>query len=381
VLCLGLALGVSGCGGHRRPAGTPADTVSIYTSLPFEGPYAGDARLIYDAEQLALAQAGSVVNGFRVELRRLDDSNAAGQWEPTLVRVNAQQAASDHSAIAYIGELAPGSSLASIPILSGAGILQVTPADETTAVSGGTFARVVPTDAQEADAQLAILEKLGVRRVYLVKDRSMYGAETAAAATGDAESYGIEIVDPSGRYLRASTRALVRTIKRSKAAALLYAGGPGDGLAAFWNALSAADPAIKKIASAAVTDAPSWSRSDLAARGGTYLSAPGLPYSALPLAGRQFRTDFLAAYGARANWETGIFGYVAMTGVLDALYRLGPRAKDPEKGVAKAFLATRNLPSALGAYSIEGGQTTFDSYFFTTYSKDGAPTTFTPGPG
>jgi branched-chain amino acid transport system substrate-binding protein len=363
-----------------------AGTLTIYTSLPFEGPYAVDARYIFDAEQLALSQAGGAVNGLKVVLRRLDDASpVTKRWDPARVAANARTAAGDLSTIAYIGELTPGSSGDSIPVLSSAGILQVSPGDTATNLAGATFARVVPPASAEALAQLAAMEKKGVKRLYLLEDRTTFGADIAAAAIAHAAAYGITVVDPSGKYLDGDTRSLVRAIKRSKAGGLLYAGGPAADVAAFWNALSATDTTIKKFASAAITDAASWPAANLAARYNTFLSAPGLPRLVLPRAGTQFVSDFLATYGSHVSpdvvggtWTSAIFGYVAMSGVLEALYGLGPHARDPRARVATAYLATKRLPSALGAYSIVNGQTTFQRYLFTRYDKVGHPAPYTP---
>lgn len=382
LLCLALAAAVSGCGGHARHPRALAGTLTIYTSLPFEGINAADARATYDAEQLALAQAGAVVGGFKIVLKRLDNAtSASGEAEPRMVAADAQMAADDASAIAYIGELTPGSSAESIPILSKAGILQVSPGDTATGLKGATFARVVPSDSDEAVAQLTAMRKLRVKRLYLLKDRSAYGADIAGVATSDAAIYGIDLINPGGRYLGPNTRSLVRDIARSKADAVLYAGVPANSLPALLNGLSLQHRTIRKFASAAVTEAPSWADTTAAARSNTFLSAPGLPRLGLPRAGNQFVNDFVAAYGSHVPWTSGIFGYVAMSGVLDALYRLGPHVGDPRPSVLASFLGTTGLPSALGTYSVVDGQTTFQHYFFTNDETHGVPASFTPGLG
>jgi branched-chain amino acid transport system substrate-binding protein len=363
-------LALSGCGGHgRRARSLPG--VSIYTSLPTQGPYAAAANAIYDGEQLALAQAGGVVSDFRVTLKRLDEAGTAAAAAATAAGASARTAAADKSTIAYIGDLAPGSSSGSIPVLSPAGILQVSPGDSADGVAGATFARVVPSDASEAGAELAEMGTLGVTRVFLLKDRSTYGRDIAATAIADAPGYSIDIVNPGGTYLRADTRALIKAIKKSKAGGLLYAGSPSNSVAPFWNALSVSDGAIRKFASAAVAGDPSWALTSSGARYDTYLSAPGLVRAELPRAGTQFETDFQSTYGSTVPWTSGIFGYVAMSGVLESMYRLGPMANDRGK-VAAAFLRVKNLPSALGTYSIVAGQTSFDRYFFTTWARDGS---------
>jgi branched-chain amino acid transport system substrate-binding protein len=379
-LSVALALSVAGCGGHGRHARAVPGELSIYTSLPFEGPYSAQAQAIYDGERLALAQTGGVVGGEKVVLRRLDDAGSGTGSEPNVVALQAHIAAGDPSTIAYIGELTPGSSVASIRILSQAGILQVSPGDTATGLAGRTFARVVPPDSDEAQAELAAMDRLAVKTLYLVGDRTTYGRNMATAVLADAASDGITVLDPREHYLSGANRALVLAIKRSKATAVLYAGSPSALVAPFWNALSAADGAAKKFASATVTEVPSWAQTTPAARYNSYLSAPGLLLNrGLPRAGSQFEADFVATYGGRAQWASGIFGYVAMSGVLWALHSLGRRPTDVRAGIVSAFLRVRNLPSALGAYSIVGGQSTFSAYYFTTYTRSGVATTFIPG--
>jgi ABC-type branched-subunit amino acid transport system substrate-binding protein len=223
------------------------------------------------------------------------------------------------------------------------------------------------------------MSRLSVNTVYLVGDRTTYGRDIAAAARSDAADHGIFVLDGRHVYLPANPRALIKAIKKLKAGAVLYAGSPGPLVAPFWNALSAADPAIRKFASATITLAPSWAQTTAAARYNTFLSSPGLSTRALPRAGSQFETDFLATYGDRTLWQSGIFGYVAMSGILEALHSLGERPNNARARVVRAFLRTRNLPSPLGTYSIRRGQTSFRAYFLNTYSRSGGLTTFFPG--
>jgi branched-chain amino acid transport system substrate-binding protein len=370
---------VTGCGGHSRPKRTGGVELSIYTSLPFAGPYAADAQAVFDGEQLALAQAGSKVNGSKIVLRALNDANSTTGSIPGFVDEDAHIAAADPSTIAYIGELTPGSSTGSIRILSPLGILQVSPGDSATGLAAKTFARVVPPASDEAAADLSALGTLGVKTVYLIRDRTTYGRDIAAAVRADAPASGILVADSSEKYLPANPRALVRAIKKAKAGALVYAGLPGPSVAGFWNALTAADPVIKKFASAAIAYSPNWDQTTAAARYDTYLSAPGLSTRTLPRAGSEFETDFLNDYGSHAPWESGIFGYVAMSGILEALHSMGVRPRDPRRKIVSAFLGIKNLPSALGTYSIADGQTSFQAYHFTSYSRSGVRTAFVRG--
>src|ERR1700728_4560271 len=114
---------------------------------------------------------------------------------------HARQAISDKSAIAFIGELAPGASEQSAGITNAQDLLQVAPTDtalemtlhtptlpkapryfyESPGSYGRTFARVVPNSAVEAKATVAEMKALGLTSVYVSSDGSDYGAAIAEA--------------------------------------------------------------------------------------------------------------------------------------------------------------------------------------------------------
>ena len=91
-------------------------------------------------------------------------------WDPALVAANAQRAADDPTAMAYLGELDYGATAVSLPITNKAGLLQVSPGDgltsltrarpgdpapgpsATTRADRRSFVRVGPSDLDEARA-------------------------------------------------------------------------------------------------------------------------------------------------------------------------------------------------------------------------------------
>src|SRR5205807_9315598 len=142
----------------------------------------------------------------------LDDATAAaGKWDPGQVSTNARQAAQDPSTIAYIGEFNSGASAISIPILNQAGILQVSPANTAIALTrqnpadpgspnkyypalatnGRTYGRVVPVDTFQADAQLTVMQSLGVKKSYVLNDKETYGQGIAITLAAEAKKYGV----------------------------------------------------------------------------------------------------------------------------------------------------------------------------------------------
>ena len=155
---------------------------------------------VLDAEKLAFQQfqqSGAKIGKFTVKFATVDASKLSD---------NARTAIENTSAIAYLGEIAPGDSADSVGITNAQDLLQVSPTDTaleltqaTAAVPGSpksyyesektygyTFARVVPNSAQEAKAQIQEMPALGVKKLYVTDDGSPYGAAIALAVRQDA---------------------------------------------------------------------------------------------------------------------------------------------------------------------------------------------------
>ena len=167
------ALALAGCATQTNSAVTvPGKALTIYASQPPGGAGGQTAADVLDAEQLALRQAGSTVGKFTVKLVTLHGKEISD---------NARKAVQDSTAIAYLGEIEPGTSQASVQITNELGLLEVSPTDtaayltETVPVVSGspstfypsrstyheTFARMVPNSAQEAKAILAEMQLAG----------------------------------------------------------------------------------------------------------------------------------------------------------------------------------------------------------------------------
>ena len=187
------ALAFAGCGGGS-PQPEPqlrGAHLTIYSSSPQRGPLRAIGADVLDAERLALAQDSGRVGRYRVRMIALDASTpGVGRSDPAQISLNARRAAKDPRTVAYLGELATGTSAISIPLTNEAGILQVSPLDTAMALTtaslavagsperfypklrvlGRTFARVVPSDRGEVDALLADMRRAGVRRLALLTD-------------------------------------------------------------------------------------------------------------------------------------------------------------------------------------------------------------------
>ncbi|MFL5866989.1 MAG: hypothetical protein ACJ766_07810 [Thermoleophilaceae bacterium] len=121
---------LAGCGARSESATIHGHTLTIYSSLPMQGVSAPAARAVWAGESYALSEAGARAAHRRVRIVRLDSTLPAGRiWDPGLVSANANRAAKDPSAVAYLGELDYGGSAVSVPITNDKEILQVSPGD------------------------------------------------------------------------------------------------------------------------------------------------------------------------------------------------------------------------------------------------------------
>jgi branched-chain amino acid transport system substrate-binding protein len=355
--CALLAAAATGCATTAASSTVTATgrTLTIYAGQP-PGDGGQAAQDVLDAERLALSQAGGKAGSFEVRLVTLNAPKVSD---------NARRTIEDAGAIAYLGEIAPGSSADSIGITNSQDLLQVSPTDTSVSLTqataavpnsptryyeslktyGRTFARVVPTDALEAKALVAEIGGRGVKRLYVAGDGSDYAAALAAAVGHDAGSAGL-------------------TVQHSPAGAdgILYAGRSGSSAAQLFNG---AGPSVKLFASSAVTfDSAFASALSPAAAGQVEVSSPGFAPGNLPAnAAQQFVTPFRSAYGHAPSTEA-IFGYEAMAAVLSVLRETGSGANNRSK-VVHGFFAIKNRPSVLGTYSIDvAGDTSLAPFVF-----------------
>ncbi len=350
-----LAVAVAGCtsnGSGSSAVTVTGKTLTIYVSdAPTSQPQV--ARDVLGAEQLAFKQAQPTVNGFTVQMKVLSGK----------ISDQARTAIQDKTAIAYLGEVVPHSSYASLGITNALDLLQVSPTDnalELTQASpvvpgspdtyyqsrssyNQTFARVVPTSALEARAQVQEMHALGVTKLYVTNDGGPYGAAIANVVKQDA----------------AGTISVVGSLSGADGA--FYGGNSPTAAAHFFQSAASSNPQIKLFAPSALAD-PTIA-GQLSATDHLYLSAPGFLKSDLTPAAVQFVSQFTTTYG-HAPVVQAIFGYEAMSAVLAVLHKAGT-AVNNRSTVVSDFLSLKNRDSVLGTYSMNSsGDTSIAPFVF-----------------
>jgi branched-chain amino acid transport system substrate-binding protein len=372
--------GVAGCGGVSDVSEAAGNQLAIYSSLPLQGPSAAASQQIVNGEKLALADAGGRAGRFRVGYVSLDDANpTSGRWNPGVTASNAKTAADDTSTIAYLGDYDSAATAVSLPLINAAGILQVSPSSPyvglTSSLDAGqdeperfypsgrrTFGRLQPGDPVEAGAQVQLMKSLGVRSVYVLDDQDPFEIPLAEIVAMDARRAGITVVahDSLATTPGAAFAGEVEKITESRAQAVFLAGEAGSGTAALWRKLHSADPRLLLLGSSEMAS-ESFTSLIGAAASSTYLTTPALAPEQYPPVAQHVLSDYRRAFGGEAGPEA-LYGYEAMTVVLDAIRGAGARGNDRQT-VIDRFFATHNRDSVIGRYSIDAnGESTISRY-------------------
>jgi len=356
-------LALAGCTAASSSQTVSGKTLYIYVSAPASA-NPTEQDVLY-AEELAFCTRFSISPCKKAQFRGTLGSFTV-QLKPEVnakLSDTARDAISNTATIAYLGEVAPGSSADSIGITNAQDVLQVSPTDtaaeltestpaikgaptryyESLSTYGRTFARIVPTTVVEAQAVIGQMKAMGVQRLYLTGDGSEYGRVIAQEITADAS--------PS----------IVITHSAAGSDAVFYA---GSSPAAAANALSHAavdSPRAKLFVPSALDDASFVAQLGPGIQRNLYVSAPGgLPRAADPAA-RKFAADFRSAYG-HAPASQAAFGYAAMAAVIKVIADAGSAANN-RSAVVHKFLALSNLPSVVGTFSIHGtGDSTLTAF-------------------
>ncbi len=357
-VCAVLALvALSGCSTQTNSAvSVTGSTLTIYASRPTAGAGGQAATDVLDAEQLAFQQGGSKVGKYTVKFVRLNGAKLSD---------NPRTAIQNQSAIAYLGEIAPGTSQVSVEITNELDLLQVSPTDTAVYLTQATpavpeapgkyypsssnyhetFARVVPNTAKEAQAIVGEMQSLHLSKLYVADDGQPYGASIAQEVRSDAPGHGLTVQSsPSG------------------ADAVFYGGNSVSAATAAVDRAADASPAAKLFVPSALYDSSFASGLSASAQRNLYASSPGFTSATLTPAGKQFEAAFATAFG-HAPAPQAIFGYEAMAAVLAGLKEAGNAAGD-RGAVVSDFRSLKDRQSVLGTYSIVDGDTTIAPFIF-----------------
>ncbi|MGI9082282.1 MAG: branched-chain amino acid ABC transporter substrate-binding protein [Thermoleophilaceae bacterium] len=377
-----LALGLTACGDDDDDDGagdsgggagkTATKKVTIYSSLPRQGSNRPQTLDVEAGMRLALKQRKNKAGSCTISYKALDDSTAqAGQWDPGATSANARRVAQDKSAVAVLGEFNSGASAISIPITNEAGLLQVSPANtalELTKDAGPddkgapdkyypsgkrTYGRVVPADHIQGSALADWMKEKGVKKIYILDDKQVYGAGVAKTTADAAKLNGIEVagtdsIDPKA----ANYRSLASKVKASGVDAVFYGGITQNNAVQLYKDLGAAlpDATLWGPDGVAETEFTKDLPPDVAKR--TFITVATINPKDYGPKGQKFFTDFKSEYGKDQPEPYAIYGFEAMDIALEALDRAGAECGD-RQSVIDEFYKTKDKEGVTGTYDID----------------------------
>ncbi len=368
ILCLLLFAGCLGDAGDE-PKRVKGDSATVYVSVPRTGVAAPAGSAVEAGARLALADAGGRAGPLRIRLRTLSSTEPGGQvWKPEVVNANADRAADDPHAIAYLGELGFGGSAVSLPVTNAGRLLQVSPTDGLTSLTRippgrprsdpvrlrpeerPNFVRLTPSDLLLTEVMLELMRERGTERLAVIFDQEVYGRELAAQIVARARRDGPEpLKDEEYRGKLEEIPDIADRIAESRPGAVVIAGVAGPGTGRMLAALDERLPGVPVYATSGmlerdpripIADAP------LSVEALT----PVLPAQELPREGQEIIRRARGLAGPAAARPEAVYGYEAMRVILDAVEQGGrDRAK-----VAAAALAMRDRRSPIGSYRLRG---------------------------
>jgi branched-chain amino acid transport system substrate-binding protein len=373
------APGASGGGAVTQPdackskVGTSTSEIHIYSSLPRQGTNTEQTNTL--VEQIKAVLDGKKIGNWTIKYFDLDDSSAAnnGDWDGTVEQGNANKAANDPDAMAYIGTYNSGAAKLAIPILNAACLVMVTPANTypglTKVVAGVTkpgepetyypkgyrnYSRVVGTDDAQGAAGAEWAKTLGKTKAYVLDDSQVYGqglarsfalgfvkvGGTVLSANGTSESFDAKATDYG---------ALAQKIKAA-APDIIYIGSiTGQNTGKLWKDIRSAMPDIAIMAGDGVYE-KSWYDGVGAAGNGTYLTFGAIGPDQLTGDGKTWYEKYKTDHGGTSPAVYTAYGNAAATVVWNALNTAG---KNDRWEVLKNVMATKDLATVAGPITLD----------------------------
>jgi len=359
------------------PAPAPQDPnlIKVVSSLPRTGSAKAQTDTIVNGIRMALDEAGMKVGNFSLKYEDLDDATAsAGQWTAEKEAANANQAIMDPDVMVYIGTYNSGAAKIAIPLLNEANLLMISPANtwpgltkpkrgdpgepEIYQKSGKiNYTRVVPADDLQGPLGAEWALKLGLKKVYILDDREVYGKGIADLFQLRAEEIGLKVLGHEGIDSQAQEFKSLMTKIKAAAPDLVYFGGTTQTKAGqVAKDMIAVGLKCKVMVpdgcfeDAFISSAGAENLNDRA-----LITFGGLPPEKLKGKGAEFVKHYKSKYGKDPE-AYAVYGYEAAKVALEAIRIAGKKDRD---AIRAACLSIKNFDGALGKWSFDkNGDTT-----------------------
>ncbi len=328
-------------------------TIKIATQSPLSGGQSQPGTAIRNGVELAIKQLSKPINdlGYDVQLSPYDD-----QADPTVGPVNAQKIVSDSQVLAVIGHYNSGVARPSSVIYNDNNLVMISPANTAVDITD----RGLPTvnrvcgrdDAQGAAGAAYAINTLKVKSVYIINDKTVYGAGVAKFFKAAVQAAGVQVLGDEGTTETSNFDAIITPILSLKPDLVYFSGIYNQGAVFF-------KQAHDKGVTAQLMGPDGFDASDTAKIGGDAVVGMVYTTTAAPASlspdSKQFRADYKAAYGNDAPAyapEAYVATAIALKAIEKAINDNGGNMPD-RKTVAADVRATKDFKSILGTITFD----------------------------
>ncbi|MGH2941537.1 MAG: ABC transporter substrate-binding protein [Solirubrobacteraceae bacterium] len=353
-------------------------SLTIYSSLPRYDADGNRNKRTEDMEEairFALDDRGGKAGKFDIDYKPLDSTDKTGAFLTRKIQENARIAAGDDATAVYIGDFSSSASIESIPILSRAGIPQISPSSTRVGLTSGdalsdidepdqyyrggsrNFVRVIPNDDIQAAALRALMKKDRCSTVAIIYDGQDYsqGLAVLMGLIARPRRTFSEDVRPNERSER--YEKLARKARKRRADCFLYMGADNPNTFGIYDAFANALPNARLYGTDGVSEA---SLTDAAGNLAGFANRVRLMVPPRNL-GRQggFRRKF-----AHTPDPYAVYAYETMMLALDAIEESG---SGEHADILERLTSEKERDSLLGTYSIDsrGDTNLVDSNYLT----------------
>lgn len=372
VTLLAATLALSACGtrsaetsGGAGSAG--AKVAKIGVIAPLSGDLSALGLGIRNSVDLAIRQANqtNAIPGWKLELAAEDD-----EAKPDVGKNAATKLAGDDQVIGVVGTLNSSVSQSVQPVLSGATIAQISPANTNPTLTKGAdlanpkrpypgYFRTCTTDSVQGPFAAKYVYDSGIKKIATIHDKKAYGQGLVAAFTEAYKAAGGEIV--AAETINPDDKDFSTVISRVKSAGpdLVYYGGEYPQAGPLSQQAKAAGLNVPLMGGDGIFD-PAFIELAGKTSEGDLATSVGAPTEALDSA-KQFVTDYTAAGFSEPYGAYGAYAFDAANAIINGLKTSLPNATDAKS-------ARQPTIDAIQKVSFDGatGPVSFDEFGDTT---------------
>lgn len=342
-LALALLLPAAAC------AAEAPEEVRVGTACPLTGPEAFIGVGMMQGAQMAVEDAnakGPVFGAARLKLVPMDD-----QRNPTQAVLVANKLAADPAVVGVVGHFNSSCSKASSAIYHESRMTQITPASTNPDISRqgfDTFFRICATDDVQAPAAAVFaFEKLGVRKIAIIDDKTTYGSGLANVFEKKFKELGGTVLRHDGITQGDKDFSPLLTKIGSLKPELIFYGGCYPEMALLVKQAKKAGLKVGWMGGDGIHDPSLIQLVGPEAAEGIYSTMLGVDPHSIPAA-KDFVSRYEARYGAIGTFSA--YGYEAMNVLIEAIRRAG---KNDREAVLAEMKKMKDFPGILGPVNFD----------------------------